>query len=219
VIHRRAGAVCALVVLGALASCGPKNFANQNDELRREREDLRAEIASLQSQLAESNAKLAALTAPPPPGNLTGPFDAAEVAAATPVCVALDIDRLSGLRDSTDDGVPDLMVVRVRTLDGRSRFTQVVGRLDVQVDLVRGDASPTRIGQVSLGPAEVREAFRSGFGGTWYAVDVPVTIPTVEAGDRVLVRTLLLQPSAPPLDSVRILEGIGDRWIAVQRNP
>ena len=211
-------ALAACLIAGGLASCGPKNFANQNDELRREREELRARIASLETQLAEAKAQLGAVSPAPMTGAASG-LDAAEVAAASPVCVALEIDRLSGLRDTTDDGAPDMLVVRLRTLDGRSRFTQVVGQLDVRASLVRVDGPTAEIGSASLGPVAVREAYRSGFEGSWYAVDVPVVIEELRAGDRVMITARLIRADGGTVDVVRVLDGVAARWLVTKKNP
>jgi len=215
----RRGCVGAIALaVCAVPSCGPKNFANQNDELRREREDLRTRIADLERELAEAQAKLALAVQP----GTTGPdgrFDAAEVALATPVCATLEIDRLSGLHDSDGDGSPDVLIVRVRTLDGRGRFTQVVGSMAVRAELVRTDAPGEQIGTVTLGPVAVREAYRSGFGGSWYTAEVPVAMSGARAGDRVLIAVRLERVDGPAVDNVRVLDGIWDRWVADKKNP
>lgn len=93
-----------------------------------------------------------------------------EITRATPVLAGLEVDRLSGPTPSDLTGFP----VFVRTLDGRARFIQVVGRLEISVLAAPENAAgePVRVSGASLGPLEVREAYRSGMAGTHYRVDI-----------------------------------------------
>ena len=120
--------------------------------------DLEREVQLQTLRASEAEAKLAA-----------APQTSDEIARATPVLAGIEIDRLSGPTPSDAIGFP----VFVRTLDGRGRFIQAVGRLDIEVfvDDV-GATSPIRVASATLGPLDVREAYRSGVAGTHYRVDV-----------------------------------------------
>lgn len=95
-----------------------------------------------------------------------------EVVRATPMLAGIEIDRLSGPTPGDRDGFP----VYVRTLDGRGRFIQAVGRLEIEVfvaDASDGPAvAPVRVGGASLGPLELREAYRASVMGIHYRADV-----------------------------------------------
>ncbi len=59
----RVVASLALVGAGALGACssGPKNFDNENDDLRREREHLKDRVSMLEAEVSEAQAKIDAL--------------------------------------------------------------------------------------------------------------------------------------------------------------
>ena len=211
-MRRVARAAVVVACAMSLAACGPKNFANQNDELRREREELRAQVADLEQRLAEADARAAAAARASAPA--TGStLDPGAVALATPVCATIEIDRLSGFRAADGETQPSTLVVRVRTLDGRGRFTQVVGSVVVRAERVRPGEPTIEIGTVELGPVEVREAYRQGFNGSWYAVEIPVGAIDGRAGDAVMVTAVLTVESGARVEGVRVLEALWDRWM------
>lgn len=210
-MRRVARAAVVVACAGSLAGCGPKNFANQNDELRREREELRAQVADLERRLAEADARAAAAaraSAPTPDSAL----DPGAVALARPECTEIEIDRLSGFRAAEGETQPGVLVVRMRTLDGRNRFTQVVGSVVVRAERVRPGEPTIEIGTMELGPVEVREAYRQGFKGTWYAVEIPVGGVDGQPGDAVMVTAVLTLESGTRVESVRVLEALWERW-------
>lgn len=129
------------------------NLAMRVTELERE-----VQVQTLRANEAE--AKMRAM-----------PSADADVLLATPALAAIEIDRLSGPSRSDVAGFP----VFVRALDGRGRFLQVVGRLEVEVFVeegAAGGAGAERVGGATLGPLEVREAYRSGITGTHYRVEI-----------------------------------------------
>lgn len=173
----------------------PKNFDNENDALRRRVMELERENARI---LAERNELQAAVN------ELTRTLEAAtgeasaDVIASVPRCAGIKLDMLSGLVDK--DGVQgaEAADVYIRPFDGRQRFVQVAGTLTVEIlhlpDLNKsggdrasdsdrpdpstvdaGDANVTRLGIVTLGPRELREAYRSSPLGTHYSVRVELS--------------------------------------------
>jgi hypothetical protein len=160
----RLGTLC--VVLAALAATGACRTrlgggkASQAAMLAKRVTELEREVQSQMLRANEAEAKLHAL-----------PQQGDEIARATPVIAGIEVDRLSGAAPGDVTSFP----VFIRTLDGRGRFQQAVGRLEVEVFAApQGDGSMVRVGGVVLGPLDLREAYRSGVAGTHYRVDVPI---------------------------------------------
>jgi hypothetical protein len=195
-------------IAGALAGgCGPRNFANENDALRRERDQLRERIDALELELIEARAQSGAPSTGAPAG-----FASDELAAATPTLARIEIHRMASLEDTDGDGAPDAVRLRIATLDGRARFVQIAGRIDARVERVRGDDATVELGTVTLGPAAVRDAYVSGLGGTAYAFEVPVRSAGFAGADRMLVSVAVTLGDGRRVDAVRILDGVGERW-------
>lgn len=165
-------------VLGAVVSCRakPKNFDNENDELRRRLDAtqvqvdmLRAENTELKGQLAEAGHRLEAAGQPP----------SGEVVSSIPRCAGVRFGKLTGI----DIHDPNRVIVYLIPYDGRQRFVQVAGHIAVDLTLLDPDpggeagSEPKVLGSVALGPVEVREAYRSTMLSTHYAVDVTLTEP------------------------------------------
>lgn len=161
---------CAAVALGACRS-GPKNFDNENDSLRREVAALKSDLGRLQAENADLRAQaaqaLAALKASGSPG--------AAVIGAMPRCAVVEISSKTALART---GEPRIEVV-IETLDARRRFVQVAGDLKIDATgLPEGTAGqPKALGAVALSPEQLREAYRSSFMGTHYAVTLPLSAP------------------------------------------
>jgi hypothetical protein len=172
-------AFAALTLLG----CGgkPKDFDNENDALRRKVLDLETRVSSLSAENGELAAKIAELTRERDV-MVEGSSVSAEVIESLPRCAAIEFARYSGPADR--DGTPgiDVIEVFVRPFDGRRRFVQVAGRLTVSAVLLPPSSDgqtpqPQLLGSVTLGPRELREAYRSGPLGTHYSVSIPLDPP------------------------------------------
>lgn len=191
-----------LALAGAGAAVSPagcraraKNFDNENDALRRQLLESRAEAERLRDESAELRAKLGEAVSARDAA--TGP--SAEVVAAMPRCTGIEIRSNSGWtgKGSSERGVE----VLVQTFDARKRFVQVAGTLIVDVTYLpvpgasgggSGEAgSPVTLGSVVLSPADLREAYRSSFMGTHYAVVVPTPGDLPVGGGTVVVRAVL----------------------------
>jgi hypothetical protein len=158
----------AAVILVLLAGCGTKASRHnavllaENEALKEENEALTARVCELEAALAEAQ---------------TAPGDRAvspEVVAATPHVAVVEIDRRSHARDDNEDGRLDELQVYVKPLDGRRRFIQLAGSLTVTATVVPPDAAPIVLARAELGPAELRDAYRSSFMGTHYRVVLPL---------------------------------------------
>jgi hypothetical protein len=181
--------VCAvglLIVTASACRTKPKNFDNENDDLRRQLdasqtqiEVLQARNRELEAQVAEAARRLEAATGEP----------AADVVASIPRCAGVKIGRLS----SVDPSAPDRLTLYITPYDGRQRFVQVAGSLSASATLlspdVASDQGPVVAGVVTLGPKDLREAYRSSPLGTHYTVEIELDPPAVaEAGVLVRVR-------------------------------
>jgi hypothetical protein len=160
------------LVAGGLAGCSNSGrVAAENDRLRLRVVELEDEVADLSGRHGELEAHIAALEAD------EATTAAAAIRAGTPRVVAIEIGRLSHLEDLDGDSVPDRAVIYVHPRDGMGRFVQIVGHLDAHVAILPVGADARTLGRVSLLPGELREAYRSGFTGTHYTIEVPLTLP------------------------------------------
>lgn len=162
--------LAALIIVALLTACGgARRASTENDRLRARVMELEDEVTALAARAAELEAELAA----PPP---TAPPSAAseEVRRNTPHVTNLQIGRLSHLADADGDGRPEAAVLYVHPRDGRGRFVQIVGAVDVHVAVLPSDADAVTLGRVRLTPDEVRDAYRSAFTGTHYTIEVPL---------------------------------------------
>lgn len=150
---------------GLLVSCtvgGSSSASAENDRLRREVHDLRATVRMLEADNAELSAKLA------PSSPLTG-----ESLQALPILSSIEIGSLTHWMPTDRSMAARGIMVYVRPLDGHGRFVQAVGTLRVRATTLEGD----EIASVMFTPMPLREAYRSGFTGTHYAVELPLAAP------------------------------------------
>jgi hypothetical protein len=169
-----AGLAVGLAIVLALAPVGCRVGAlgpSPNDPLRDENRSLRESNAELSARVAELEAKLAAVEAE----RVEGGVDP-EVVAQTPAATRLELKSSSVVEPVR--GQPGRGVARVwlEPVDGRGRFVQVTGWLEVAITALPATGPAVAIGSIRLGPAEVRDAYRSGFMGTHYTVEVPVDL-------------------------------------------
>jgi hypothetical protein len=177
--QRHSGLIGALLtcVCGACMPVGSgckRNFANQNDELRARVLDLEQENAQLKQRSSELEIQLQSIQA----GPNSLPSD---VQAAVPRVTTIIIEKLSFARDADGDGVPESLEIYLKPQDGLGRFVQMTGTLELTAAILPMHAEPRRIGQLTLKPAELRQAYRSSFTGTHYSISVPITLPPREA--------------------------------------
>jgi len=164
--------VLALCAAAAFASAGCRsNFSTPDDELRAQVLDLTRENDRLRDRNAELEADLAA--ARRAPGDVT-----AETHAATPRIARIELSRLSHATDEDADGSADTLTMYVVPRDGRGRFVQMVGTLAINVSILPADADARTLERITLTPADLRNAYRSGLTGTHYTVDIPITPPS-----------------------------------------
>lgn len=144
---------------------GTSSTAAENDRLRRESLDQQATIKKLSGDIAELKTKideLARLREQPIP---------TEVLAAVPRTQSVTISSLTRPIRAAD-GLLTGIETDFEPLDGRGRFLQVAGTVTITVHT---PASPkAELGTLTLNPAQLRDAFRSGLTGSYYTGTVPI---------------------------------------------
>lgn len=166
----RAALSCALVA-GVVAGCSSGRIRAGGDA------DLHERIAVLKDEKAELKRRaLEAEAARKRAVDGGAPAtDADRALAMLPRPVELRFDRFAGPRDADGDGVLDQVRVNVRPIDGRGRFVQAAGTLDVTVTAItEADGRVVELGAVRLDPDALRDAYRGGVIDTSYAVEVPI---------------------------------------------
>ena len=164
-------ALAALALSLCAAGCRgkAKDFENENDTLRRQVAELEQQLTASRARNVEIEAKFA---------ELKRANDAAmggDALEALPRCAGIAFDRYTGWADTDRDRTPDGVDVYIKPFDGRQRFVQVAGRLTVEATLLPGSAGgeagqPRLLARTTLGPSELREAYRSSPLGTHYSV-------------------------------------------------
>lgn len=147
--------VLVVLCLSALGCRSGARIAAANDGLRLEREaqaeritELEAENAELRTKLTEANARA---ESPLPE----------DVIEALPRVAAIELTRFCHVESR-------LVVWSVKPTDGRGRFVQMVGTLELRA--VSSGAEPELLAERILSPTEVRDAYASGLAGTGYRV-------------------------------------------------
>jgi hypothetical protein len=163
---------------------GHKNFENENDTLRRRVLELEQQVQLAQAGKSEALAKISELEkarqAPLPP----------EVLEALPRVAGIEIDRLSGPIDKDGTPGPDAITVAVSTYDGRRRFVQAVGTLTIEASLLPAQigSAPIPLGTLTLGPKDLREAYRYDLTGIYYSATLPLAQPNSPLEGTIVLR-------------------------------
>lgn len=164
------------------------------DLLRKQNLELQAQVAQLQKDASELRAKIAELSG-------ASGAKSVQVTEATPRVASIEIDFLSGpTQDSSAPPRSDrdrIVAIYIKPLDGRGRFVQATGTLTVEVSrLVSlnpsvqgvGDAPARLLASQSLDPLQLRDAYRAGFTGTYYVVELPVPASDLQPPGQILLR-------------------------------
>jgi hypothetical protein len=164
---------------------GTEDPARVADRLRTRVLELESQVQSQQHQLTELRAQLSLAAQSATTQASLSP----EELAAIPTPIALSIDARSGL--SRDGTALDVLLLPV---DGRGRFVQVAGTLTIALYAVASsspeanspesesgtsdESNPSTLEPLwsrELSPSQLRDAYRSGFLGTYYLVAVPLS--------------------------------------------
>lgn len=170
-----AALACVSALLSACRVGGYSKPERENETLRKDVKSLSEQLALATAERDELRIKLRHAVEP------SAGTPAADVLAATPKIVALEIDSFSGYVPADERQPATGIVAYIRTLDGRRRFTQAVGTLTVEIwnKPTAFDSGDAPISRVTLGPTQLREAYRSSLTGTHYAVELLFPSPLV----------------------------------------
>ncbi|MGH7242415.1 MAG: hypothetical protein ACREJD_03235 [Phycisphaerales bacterium] len=180
-----------------LAGCRTQGETS-GDMLRKQNLELQNQVAQLEKDASELRAKLSELV-----GGAGSATKSPEVAEATPRVAAIEIDFLSG--PTVDSSAPPqsdrsrTVAVYIKPLDGRGRFVQATGKLTVEVSRLASltppastsaspDAPARQLASKSLEPLQLRDAYRSGFTGTYYVVELPIPATDLQPPGQILLR-------------------------------
>ncbi len=160
--------VSCLLATSLLPACGgPKNFLNTNDDLRRENLELTRQVEDLERKLQQRLAQIQTLNE-----RLHG--DALPEGFDPPVVSGLTIDSYSGPVDIDRDGRDDVLRLYLLPTDQRGRMLPVTGTLTAALLRIPDQGEPSVWKEVSLDPAQLDDAFRDGFTGPFYKVEMPL---------------------------------------------
>lgn len=144
---------------GSVVACGPRNYKNDNDALRRERVDLVERVEQLEGEISELRIKLAEER------RVREGLVGEDVLSAIPRVTSISLGRLSGVNRDGE------LSVYISPKDGRGRFVQVVGTLSVRATHVPeagSDRTPSVLVEDVLPPTGVRESYHDGITGLAY---------------------------------------------------
>ena len=146
--------------------------AAANDALRSQVLALEDKVRALEAERDELKAKLSEEQ------RVRAGALSEEVVAAIPRCAGIDIGSLSGFEPADPAKPPTMVVAYIDPHDGRGRFVQMVGTLKVAATLTPPagqQGEPRQLGAITLTPARLRDAYRSGVTGTHYTVEIPLS--------------------------------------------
>ena len=172
-VTRLTGPLLVVLALSAVPGCGPKNLLNADDELRRQNMELAREVESLQEQLRLRTAEVESWRAQVYPGELPPGVN-------PPVLAGIEIDRYSGPVDLDRDGTDDVARIYVRPIDQQGRMIPVAGTLNVRLVTVPETGEPAVLAEATLDPAALDDAFRQGFTGPYYQIELALPADTPE---------------------------------------
>lgn len=171
--HSVIGVLLACAAFGSalVGGCraGGQKLEAVNSQLREENLELRDRLSALEQRNAELQQAVRATSR-----EVAGLSE--EVRAIVPRVTSISLDRLTGIAES-DAGL--VLRAYVEPIDGRGRFVQMTGEVTVKLLRVPAgeDEDAETVAAQVFGPSEVRDAYRSGFMGTHYTFEAPVTLP------------------------------------------
>ncbi|MEM8782235.1 MAG: hypothetical protein AAGE65_05190 [Planctomycetota bacterium] len=169
-----------------LAGCGPRNFTNDNDRLRRENLELTRQVEALEKRLNQRLGQIETLHA-----RLGNPDHPA--GAERPMPSGLSIDNYSGPIDTDRDGLDDVVRLYLLPTDQQGRMLPVSGTLTAALVHLPDTGEPTVLRSQTLDPTALDEAYRDGFTGPYYHVELDLgdlTLPGPPTNE-VIVRVVL----------------------------
>lgn len=166
----RSAAVLILLVTTSAGCASDQRLVRENDRLRERVHELQENADQLTLRVAELEAEVRRASA------LASSLPE-EIRANTPHVAEIRLGRLSHAGDEDEDGRPDTLVVYLHPRDGLGRFIQLVGKVSVNAALLPAEAEAVTVGRLTLGPGELRQAYRATITGIHYALSVPIDLP------------------------------------------
>lgn len=163
------------------------------DQLRRQNVELAAKVESLEQQLSEARTAMATAqarhlavapvaSADGGSGGAAAQPLSAEAVEATPHLAGIGIASSSHTdRPIRGDGC--VARIYLTPVDGLGRFIQVVGTASVTLYWSPPGCQAEVISCHEVGPLALRDAYRSGFGGSHYTLEWPIELPAAGGGE------------------------------------
>lgn len=165
------------LVVGAGCQRGPRNFANENDRLRRVNAELRDEVQRLSTRVETLQEEVQryrrAEQAELPEGVEPPQFRRVEIGGYSG-----GVSVGGGVGGDGDNAVR----LYLRTLDAEGRFVPTAARAEVTLAVIPAGREAQTVATATFGAEQFNQAYRSGFTGTHYTLIVPVDPARVPAG-------------------------------------
>lgn len=163
----------AAVMLMAAVGCGQPRIGGTQapdeviNELRDENQALKDEVAKLQRNIELRLAEIDTLN--------QEKQSAGQLPGTTAVRMeTLVLDRLTGLVDNDGDGVMDVVRAYVQPRDGQDRFLPVSAVATMQLVVLEPGSEPVVLAEGSWDAKAWNDAYRSGFTGSHYTLELPL---------------------------------------------
>ena len=165
-------AVVALIALMLLTGCqvnigAARSVARENDRLREMNLQLRRQVERLETRLELTQGQVTSLRQ-----QLDEPEAEPMPDAVAPMLARLRLARYTGGFDTTGDGRHDTIRAYVQTLDQHGRMLPVAGRARLRIVTMPDDDEPATLAERTYAPADWDAAYRSGFAGTHYTLEL-----------------------------------------------
>ena len=173
-----------------------QSVQQHNDELRRDNQQLRQQIDQTQDRVARLQQELQTyrLRAQQDPGGQKPEMPDAVI----PVLTGLDFARYTGPVDTDRDGRLDTLRLYLRPTDQKNRFRVVAGQVNVQLTRLAPEEPPQVLLERTFSPSQLDQAYRTGFTGDYYHLDLTLDPETFEEVDTVTA-LVTLTPAGPGL--------------------
>lgn len=171
------------------SGCGPRNFTNDNDQLRRENLELTRQIETLETRLQDRLGQIETLHAQLNGGELPEGAD-------RPIASALEIDSYSGPVDTNRDGYHDAIRLYLIPTDQHGRMIPVAGTLTAALVHLPDTGEPKMLHTERFTPDQLDDAYRDGFTGPYYRAEFDLAgITLTEPPTNELTVRVVLEPA------------------------
>lgn len=138
-----------------------EGLRTQLKETTRERDELDRKVKDLEAKLADR---------PRPAASAMS----SEAESVLPKLVDLRVSDMSSVR--VDGAAGPVLRLAIEPSDGRGRFIQITGTLRVGVKADTSVTETALLGDLSVGPKALSDAYRSSLIGNYYSLEVPLKL-------------------------------------------